>query len=193
MRALSSPFPPPSPPPPSPVPPLSMRGEIPRLGATLSSTLEPHVAAHCIDNDEVTTMCHSQEQQWPWVSIQLPPASNIVQIIIFNRYSCCYERLSPFQLWVGQSAGDYGSSTSSACGIHNLTVPATFGPFGFDCTSGTGGAPLVGEYVTLVLPGPTRIINLMGIHAYTYQSPPPLPPPPSPPPLPPPPLPPPPA
>ena len=142
----------------------------------MSSTHGPFVATNCIDDDEATTMCHTQEQATPWISVQLPPSSPVSQIIIYNRHDGNFDRLSPFQLWVGASPGDYNSATSAACGIHDLTAPAIRGPFAFDCTIGNG-SPLTGEYVTLVLPGSSRIINLMGIHAYVLAaSPPPLPP-----------------
>jgi hypothetical protein len=113
--------------------------KLPRLSATLSSTHLPHIAAYCIDDDD-RTMCHSEAEPAPWVSVELPADSpgspaQVSQNIIYNRYECCWERLSPFQLWVGQSTGDFESNTSTPCGLPNLTVPATRGPFGFDCTS----------------------------------------------------------
>ena len=171
----------------------------------MSSTLDPHVATNCIDNDETTRMCHSLVQVNPWISIELPAdaagsPAQVSQIVIYNRYDCCWNRLVPFQLWIGRSPGDYDSPTSRACGVQNLTVPPTPGPFAFDCVTagGSHGAPLQGNYVTLVLPGPARTINLAEIRAFSPafspSPPPPSPPPPSPPPpLPPPPSPPPPS
>ena len=127
----------------------------------------PHVAANCIDDDEVTTMCHSLEQDSPWISIELPKHTLVTrtmvsQIVVYNRYDGSFDRLAPFQLWVGASAGDYNSSTSAACGLQDLVVPPTRGPFAFDCVSAGGGSgsPLEGEYVTLVLPGAGRTLNL---------------------------------
>ena len=62
---------------------------------------------------------------------------------------------------VGATAGDHNSATSTACGVHNLTAPSTEGPFAFHC-----GA-LTGEYLTLVLPGPSRILNLGEVFVYS--------------------------
>ena len=111
----------------------------------MSSTLMPHVATNCIDNNEIATMCHSLEQDTPWISVQLPAASGqtqslVSQIVIYNRYDCCWDRLVPFQLWVGQHPGDYNSATSTACGVQNLTALPTRGPFAFDCVTAGGGS-----------------------------------------------------
>ena len=123
-------------------------------------------------DDDGAAMCHSLEQDTPWISIELPAPSTVVntivsQVIIYNRADCCYDRLSPFQLWVGQSAGDFDSATSLSCGVHNLTEPITRGPFSFACGAGTAEGGLVGNYVTVVLPGPSRILNLAEIHVYS--------------------------
>jgi len=157
--------------------------ELPRLSAVQSSTAlrTSHVAANCIDEDMITNMCHTEPELTPWLSVQLPSDSDgapaqVSQIVIYNRYDCCWDRLSPFQLWVGQSAGDYQSSTSTLCGRPNLSVPATRGPFEFDCVpvGGGSGPPLRGNYVTLVLTRaddgpspPMRILNLGGIRVFS--------------------------
>jgi hypothetical protein len=113
-----------------------------------------------------------------------------------------------FQIWVGHSPGDYASNTSVQCdaALTNSTTipagPAGRGPFHYDCppalTGGSDVSPLgfanERKYVTLVLPGASRVINLAGVHVYSRflppSPPPPSPPPPSPPPSPPPPSPP---
>jgi len=109
----------------------------------------PHAGTNCIDNNEAT-MCHSLTQANPWISIELPADSSwsparVSQVVIYNRFDCCWDRLMPFQLWVGQHPGDYNSNTSTACGV-NLTVLPTRGPFTFECgvnrTAGTG-SPLL--------------------------------------------------
>ena len=120
----------------------------------------PHGAANCIDNSH-STFCHSLDQSWPWLSVGLPTPSTVSHIVVYNRRGQGMDRLSPFQLWVGASAGDYDSATSAPCGLHNLTAPATAGPFAFACGS------LSGAYVTLVLPGPSRTLHVAELRAYT--------------------------
>ena len=130
---------------------------IPRLGVAMSSVYQPHWPSYCIDGKLDHQFCHSLTEASPWISVQLPVQSSVAYVVVYNRRGCCYDRLSPFQLWVGASAGDYNSDTSTACGVHNLTVPPTAGPFGFNCSEARG------EYVTIVLPGPSRILNLAEI------------------------------
>ena len=120
----------------------------------------PHHANLCIDGN-VNSFCHSLDQDSPWLSVQLPAGSTVSHVVVHNRYGMGQARLSPFQLWVGAYAGDVDSPTSSACGINNLTAPATPGPFAFSCGS------LSGDYVTLVLPGPSRTLNLGEIIVYS--------------------------
>ena len=50
------------------------------------------------------------------------------EVVVYNRQSNVWDRLSPFELWVGQSVGDWNSSTSQACGAYGQTAPATAGP-----------------------------------------------------------------
>ena len=139
---------------------------------TMSSTLEPHYASNCIDGS-TSTFCHTQlDTDWPWVSLQLPTPSTVSYVVIYNRLPG--ERLSPFQLWVGASSGDYNSATSTRCGVTNaspggagedLTAPATLGPFSFPCT-GPNSAPLLGRYITLVLTGSSRTLNIGELQPY---------------------------
>ena len=109
-------------------------------------------------------MCHTLEQANPWLSIEMPaePNSTVSQIVIYNRQGGLFDRLSPFQLWVGQSMGDYNSSTSMECGMHDQIAPATRGPFAFDC------GQLTGTHVTIVLPGPSRILNLAEVRLFSF-------------------------
>ena len=104
--------------------------------------------------------CHTLQQSTPWISLKLQQQTSVAYVQLFNRIDCCSDRLSPFQLWVGQVEGDFDSSTSLACGIHNLTVPTGVGPHTLSC----GGR--LGQYVTIVLPGELRILNLAEIRVY---------------------------
>ena len=149
---------------PPPTPPLSTLPEVPTVNAMQSSTHEDHVAMNCIDGSYVT-MCHTLASTNPWLSVQLPAGysltpSTVSQVVLYNRIDCCQERLSPLAIWVGASFGDYDSSTSTQCGdgFSNLTVPDGAGPFTVNCGNFSEG--LVGEYVTLVLPGLDRTLHL---------------------------------
>ena len=83
---------------------------MPRLDATLSATFDVHTADNCID-DDTSTFCHTPESDSPWLSVHLVVPSTVSQVIIYNRLDCCREKLVPFQLWAGMTAGDYNSNT----------------------------------------------------------------------------------
>ena len=134
----------------------------------MSSVLPPHFASNCIDGT-VSSMCHSQsDTQWPWLSIELPGRPSTVNyVVVTNRINCCWDLLSPFQLWIGATAGDYDSPTSASCGVDevNLTTAENAGPFSFRCADINGSA-LSGDYLTLVLPG-IRTLHIAELDAYS--------------------------
>ena len=155
------------------MPPTAGLTSLTLSGAALSSTYSPHAASFAIDGNP-NTFCHSTESTTPWLSVQMAQESNVSYILLHNRVDCCQDRLSPFQLWVGASSGDYNSATSTRCGVANaspggagedLTAPATLGPFSFPCT-GPNSAPLLGRYVTLVLTGSSRTLNIGELQPY---------------------------
>ena len=171
---------PPTPPPPSPAPPINTMHPLPRLNAIMSSQLDDYEASQCID-DNLQNFCHTQSGPSQWLSIRVPggtpsaPASYVGHVVIYNRDDCCQDRLSPFQIWVGESPGDHNSATSEACGVHNQMVPVEIGPFAFDCHG------ITGWHVTIVLPGDDRILNLAEVRIFSATNlPPASPPPPSP-------------
>ena len=119
----------------------------------MSSIYPPHYPVNCID-DSISTFCHTMpDTEDPWLSILLPNSSQVSYVVIYNRRDCCQDRLSPMQLWVSNSSGDFSSPTAQSCGIDevNLTTIATEGPFSFRCADSIGN-PLTGDFLTLVLP-----------------------------------------
>ena len=171
---------PPTPPPPSPAPPINTMHPVPRLNAIMSSQLDDYEASQCID-DNLENFCHTQSGPSQWLSIRVPggtpsaPASYVGHVVIYNRDDCCQDRLSTFQIWVGESPGDHNSATSEACGVHNQMAPAESGPFAFDCHG------ITGWHLTIVLPGDDRILNLAEVRIFSATNlPPASPPPPSP-------------
>ncbi|MDP7384181.1 MAG: VCBS repeat-containing protein, partial [Acidimicrobiales bacterium] len=102
--------------------------------------------------------------------------STISHVVVYNRPGEQWDGITiPFELWVGQSIGDYNSSTSAACGCLGQAAPVEPGPFTCSC----GGH--VGTYLTVVLDGQPRILDLAEVRIFSrFASP--SPPPPSPPP-----------
>ena len=67
---------------------------------------EGHKAGNGIDGS-TSNLCHTAGgDSDPWLSIDLGSAVRVDSIVVYNRASCCQGRLSPFEVWVGSSAGD---------------------------------------------------------------------------------------
>ena len=134
----------------------------------MSSTYNTHAASLCIDGSW-DSYCHAiPDTSSPWLSLQLSTTSSVGYVVLYNRRDCCQDRLSPLQVWVGSSLGDYDPSTAASCGVDEVTLttePDELGPFAFRCADGSGN-PLVGDYVTLVLPGASRTLNVAEVEAY---------------------------
>ena len=133
----------------------------------MSSTYSTHDASLCIDGSTLT-FCHTtHDVADPWLSVQLPSSTEVGYVVIYNREDCCFDRLSPLQIWVGSFAGDYNSGSSASCGVDEvtLTTPANKGPFTFRCDDGAGNA-LPGDFVTLVLPGVSRTLNVAEVKVF---------------------------
>ena len=153
----------------------------PRLEAQLSSTYAPaYSASLCIDDDS-TTLCTSTLETNAWLSIQIAQDVRIDYVVIVNSGDDAIFQtwLSPFEIWLGHSAGD----RVIRCGAGSHSVTAGAGPFVLRCFGAVGF-----DFVTLRLAGAQqRALSIAELYVYTGDpSPPPLPPPqPRPPPLPP--------
>ena len=128
--------------------------------------MAPHDASLCIDGN-LNTFCHSQTTTNPWLSVAVPlgtsaRTSTVSQVLVYNRADPdTWYRLSPFQLWLGTSIGDFNSETSTECGVSNITVPSSAGPFSFNCNGATG------SFVTLVLPGIDRTLHVADLKIFS--------------------------
>ena len=109
----------------------------------MSSTHEVHAASRCVDGI-LDNMCHTLTGSNPWLAVDLPDTgraagSTVQRVVLYNRVdggADTMSELSPLQLWVGATAGDYQSPTSTPClnGTElNWTTPVGPGPFSFDC------------------------------------------------------------
>ena len=127
----------------------------------MSSTYPGDYAAAKAIDDNVNNFCHSQTSANPWLSIELSStAGPIQQVEIYNR-NANQDRLSPYEVWVGDSAG---STTGTLCGGTVQTAPATNGPFTTSCAGASG------SFVTILLRGASRTLNLAEVYVYGYAS-----------------------
>eukprot|EP00966_Prymnesium_polylepis_P318445 7355321-Prymnesium_polylepis.1 len=121
----------------------------------------------------------------PWVSAELSPGTLVGEAWVYAREDCCLSQLSPFEVWIADTAGASGVTEGAVqCGSLQ-SVPASAGPHVVVC-DGLHSA----SHVTLVLPGTGRVVMVAELQlwgALGPPTPPSLPPPSSPPPVPPPP------
>jgi len=108
--------------------------------------------SHCFDGEygegknQKDHVCHSETMENPWIEITLPRAFIISSIKIWNRWGCCQNRLGLHRWYVDgvlchSSIADSTFEIEDACGMQ-------------------------GSKVRLVLPGPSRVINLQEIEIF---------------------------
>ena len=78
-------------------------------------------------------------------------------------------RLGHFQVWVGTEAGAYTPPGARMCGEHDIGN-AWGGTYTIECRG------LIGSHVTVLQPGPNRLINLQEVQAFGAPAPQPSPP-----------------
>ena len=159
-----SPAPPPPSPPPVPAPPLASLTRLTRLGATLSSSSDASQPASNAIDDDTSTTCRSNQGSNQWLSVQVitvEVAAGIGFVAIYNG-GADLSLLSPFEVWVGASAGDMGSTAIKCAGPMN--VPSGPGPFTLSCNGAT--SPIGPPFVTLYLPGANRVVSIGELYAY---------------------------
>ena len=113
-------------------------------------------ASKSID-DDLDNLCHTKPDTLnPWLSITVSAVTDVFKVVVWNRNDCCFDLLSPLEVWVGNSNG---AADGELCGGAAVTLPATSGPFEISCEG------LSGSVVTLLLPG-TRTLHLAEVYVY---------------------------
>jgi hypothetical protein len=142
--------------------------------ATMSTNQGDSPPGACIDGitsgwiGSKRNMCHTsygtaQDKTDPWIQLDLGTSKQVGAVRIYNRVNCCQSRLANHLIYVGDRrypSGDvrpYDGSVKCFDG----TAPATRGPFDEACDG-------FGRYVTIVLPGSNRILNLAEVQVYAY-------------------------
>ena len=105
-------------------------------------------------------MCHSTTEADPWLSVQVADGSIITSVKVTNRGDCC-DRLSPYEVWVGSAAGAT-SGGAQRCGGTRQEDYGLGETFPIACEGYRGG------YVTVLLPGGSRILNLAEVEVFGY-------------------------
>lgn len=108
-----------------------------------------------------TTLGATQNEANAWLSVRVPDSSAVGYIAVWNRndYAQYAQWLWPYELWVGNFAGD-ASENAVRCGA-TITEGAGQGPFVTACPAGT-----FGTYVTLRLVGWRRYLTIAELIPY---------------------------
>jgi len=142
------------------------------LGAVLSSTYHSQYAADRVIDGDLDTLCASTADPKAWVSVLVSSVSDPV-VAVYNRndFASYMRWLSPFEVWVGPSYGDF-SSSATMCAKVTLSeeqlqpVPSNERvPVVVRCSGGSG------NYVTIRLvdwpsSGGVRYLSLAEVEVY---------------------------
>ena len=144
----------------SPIAPVSSLTPLQRLSAQLSSVYRRTYPASAAIDGNKRTLCASRAEQNAWLSVRVAAGTSVEHVAIYNRgdFAAYQEWLSPFEVYVGASAGDVSTSAIRCGGVN--AVPAGPGPFSVVC----GGA--VGAYVTLRLVGRVRYLTIAELEVF---------------------------
>jgi len=162
----SPPYPPsPPPPPPSPspaMPPLDALRELPRKAAAMSSTYRGRsklAADKCID-ENLKSMCHTEcDTSDPWLEVELEHFYQVDYVMLRNRKGL-EARLGHYEVWLGNTSGERDVRCLSA------TVPES----SRDARLITNRCNAAGRFVTLLLPGEKRCLNLYDLRLFTIHA-----------------------
>ena len=101
-----------------------------------------------------------------WISIRTNVDSIIKFVSIYNdmRGPDYFERISPFQLWISNTSGSYNLTNAVPCTEGNISFSEyPINPYYIECDS----INIIGEYLTIFLPGVSRIVDLSEIYIYS--------------------------
>jgi hypothetical protein len=161
-----------------PAPPAAQLVKLPRVSASMIHEHFGDVAGNCI-NDDLSNICNSNNGMTdPWLEIDLGGQYQVDYVTLYNRGGSCSSRLGHFEIWLGSSPGARthlctsssvcNPATEAGCGDASCTWDVgTEGPFSLPCAN----EALQSRYVTILLPGASRVLNLRQVYAYTLPPP----------------------
>jgi len=109
----------------------------------------------------VYTLAMTERQANNWISVQVPPASTIGYVAIYNRQDGKkLSNLGAFEIWVGQSFGDTSSESASKCGEAVYIASHEPNPYVLWCSGRSA------KYVTVKQTGSKRFLVIGDINVY---------------------------
>ncbi|XP_062421540.1 uncharacterized protein si:ch211-215k15.4 [Pungitius pungitius] len=106
---------------------------------------------------------HTKEETNPWWRVDLLHPYTVTSIVISNRADCCADRLNRAEVHVGNSLENNGVANPVVGTIDRTDQGATI--------TLTLTKHVDGRYVTVVLPGPGKILTLCEVEVYGYLAP----------------------
>ncbi|XP_040214624.1 uncharacterized protein LOC120944922, partial [Rana temporaria] len=115
-----------------------------------------------LDSNYLYIQCSgTSEQDNPWWTVDLKEKFKVFTVAVTNRGDCCPERINGAQIRIGNSAEDGGTS-NPICGI--IPTMASGETLAFECDG------MVGQYVTIFIPGKTRSLTLCEVQVFGLPS-----------------------
>ena len=117
------------------------------------------LAGDCIDGN-VNSPCVLLGDN-AYLSAEMPSGVRAGLVALHNRNKAnAAGYLRNYEVWVSDTPGFQTPATGQLCG--SGSAPATVGPFTLTCNG------MVGQYVTLQLPGRGRVLSLQEMFVYPY-------------------------
>ncbi|XP_062278800.1 fucolectin-1-like [Scomber scombrus] len=118
----------------------------------IDGNLDSHLAAG--------SCSHSDSQTNPWWRVDLLDTYVVTSVIITNRGDCCAEKIDGAEIHIGNSLRDNGVANPVVAVIPTIRLGKSY--------TVTVTKHVEGRYVTVVLPGPGRILTLCEVEVYGY-------------------------
>ena len=100
---------------------------------------------------------HTRQEDNPFWYVSFEPGSvNVSAVRVSNRLDCCKERLSDFEIRIGDYFGEEAEKSPKCGGLHTID-----GNFKFiSCPN------MVGSYLTIRIPGRNKILTLCEVEVF---------------------------
>ncbi|XP_015755647.1 PREDICTED: receptor-type tyrosine-protein phosphatase delta-like [Acropora digitifera] len=134
--------------------------------ATQASVFQGSQASRAVDGNknrdwDLGSCMHTQVQNDPWWRVDLGASLSVAEVFIVNRFCTsrypCANHLNAFEIRIGDD-----TSTNTSCGG---TLSLTNGETkSFYCDP-----PIVGRYVSVVIPGTSKVLNMCELEVYSVR------------------------
>ncbi|KAM5147986.1 uncharacterized protein ACMZJ9_011622 [Mantella aurantiaca] len=115
-----------------------------------------------LDSNYLYIQCTgTSEEDNPWWMVDLKGKFKVFTVAVTNRRDCCAERINGAQIRIGNSA-EVGGTTNPMCGI--ISTMGRGETLAFECDG------MVGQYVTIFLPGKSTTLTVCEVQVFGLPS-----------------------